>query len=812
MTERHFMRHPSPIANLLTPVWLGYLVGSALQLQQMNLWQRHIYLIFIAVALAGYALAAFNSVAFKWRWLVMFTSCAALAFATTGWRASEFVSAALVSQLEGRDLAVTGTVAAMPQRNETGLRFRFDVESAHLDGQPVRLPPKLELGWYRGVFGRGDGLGESVGELQRQPAPLQAGERWQFTLRLKAPHGGVNPHGFDYELWQWEQGVQANGYVRAGAKDPMPLKFDSSWQHPVERARGWVRDQIFERVTDDPQAAGLIAALVVGDQAAIDRADWNVFRATGVAHLMSISGLHITMFAWGAALLVGWMWRRSSALCLRVSAASAALVGGVALATAYALFSGWGVPAQRTVLMLCTVGALRLLGLRWPWPQVWLLACAVVVAADPWALLQAGFWLSFVAVGVLFATDSRASHATNTGFKGQFVSLIREQWVITLALTPLSLLLFGQVSVVGLLANALAIPWVTLVVTPLAMLGVLVHPLWDVAVLAIGAMGVFLQWLASWPFASIAVAQAPVWAGVAGVVGGVLLAMRLPKGLRWCGVPLLLPVLFWQAPRPPLGQFEMLAADIGQGNAVLVRTANHALMYDSGPRFSSESDAGHRVLVPLLRALDVKLDTLVLSHRDTDHTGGAQAVLLMQPQAMLLSSIELENALQILRPATRCVAGQHWHWDGVDFLVLHPQSDDYDDIHKTNAMSCTLRISNGQQTALLAGDIEQAQEARLVAADRINLRADVLLMPHHGSKTSSSADFLDAVQPRIALVQAGYRNRFGHPVPSVLVRYAERQVTVVDSPHCGAMMWQSWQADSVVCQRQVDRHYWQHQF
>jgi competence protein ComEC len=360
------------------------------------------------------------------------------------------------------------------------------------------------------------------------------------------------------------------------------------------------------------------------------------------------------------------------------------------------------------------------------------------------------------------------------------------------------------------LANALAIPWVTLVVTPLAMLGVLAQPLWHGAVWAIGLMSGFLQWLASWPFASVAVAQAPVWAGVAGIAGGALLAMRLPKGLRLCGVPLLLPVLLWQAPRPPVGQFELLAADIGQGNAVLVRTANHALLYDSGPRFSRESDAGHRVLVPLLRALDVKLDTLVLSHRDSDHTGGAQAVLLMQPQAALLSSIELENALQTLRPAKPCVAGQRWQWDGVNFEVLHPQSSDYGDVHKTNAMSCTLRISNDQQTALLAGDIEQAQEARLVAADRVDLRADVLLMPHHGSKTSSSADFLDAVQPRIALVQAGYRNRFGHPVSSVLVRYAERQVTVVDSPHCGAMTWQSWQAGSVVCQRQQDQHYWRH--
>ncbi len=742
-----------------------------------------------------------------------------LAFAVTGVRSGWFTRGVIDQALEGRDITVTGTVAAMPQRNEAGLRFRFDTESAQLDGQAAQLPQRLELAWYSGVFARGDGPGELMGELQRVPAPLEAGQRWQFTVRLKAPHGAINPHGFDYELWQWEQGVQATGYVRAGPKDPAPERLADTWQHPVEWARGSLREQIFERVTD-VKSAGLIAALVVGDQGAIDRSDWDVFRATGVAHLMSISGVHVTMFAWGAALLVGWLWRRSNWLCLRISAPSAALVGGIFLALAYALFSGWGVPAQRTVLMLATVGVLRLLGLRWPWPLVWLLACAVVVLADPWAMMQAGFWLSFVAVGVLFATYSRALYISNTRARDRFISSFHEQWVITLALTPLTLLLFGQVSVVGLLANALAIPWVTLLVTPLAMLGAFLPGFWDAAAWAIAFMGAFLGWLAAWPWATYSAAQAPMWAGAAGVMGGALLALRLPWRWRLMGVPLLMPVLLWQAPQPPVGQFELLAADIGQGNAVLVRTAHHALLYDSGPRFSRESDAGHRVLVPLLRALDVPLDRLVLSHRDIDHTGGAQAVLLMQPQATLLSSIELENSLQALRPAQRCVTGQHWHWDSVSFEVLHPQADDYGDVHKTNAMSCTLRISNGTQTALLAGDIERAQEAQLVDRSLVgassvdtfktDLHADVLLVPHHGSKTSSSAAFLDAVQPRIALVQAGYRNHFGHPAGPVLVRYAERHITVIDSPHCGAATWESWQPEQVRCEREVQRRYWHH--
>ena len=855
---------PADRARLFFPVLLAFVLGTAAQLQQVALHPAGVYWCFVLLALVLFALLAtkieVNSGQSGDRkssrriippglaTLVSATAAAlAIGFGSAGLRAGVFLAESLNPALEGRDITVTGVVAAMPQRNEAGLRFRFDVELARQQGHgaavasatPVKLPPSIYLGWYSGVFG----ASRATPDLQRQPEDVRAGERWQMTVRLKAPHGGSNPHGFDYELWLWEQGLQATGYVRAGAKDAVAQRLAQTWSHPVEVARQRVRDAIFERVPDR-KLAGVIAALVVGDQNAIERADWDVFRATGVAHLMSISGLHVTMFAWAAALGVGWLWRRSQRLCLAYPAQSAGLIGGVLLASAYALFSGWGVPAQRTILMLATVGLLRLSGKRWPWPLVWMLACAVVVVLDPWALMQAGFWLSFVAVGVLFATDSRASYVYGTRARGindrelaagaspgasmagffawqgsaaravmglgaSFTASVREQWVITLALTPLTLLLFGQVSVVGLVANALAIPWVTLLVTPLALLGIFFAPIWDAAAWAVQALAWYLQLLVRLPFASISIAQAPLWAGAAGLLGGILLAMRLPWPVRALGLPLLLPVLLWQAPRPAMGQFEVLAADIGQGNAVIVRTATHALVYDAGPRFSRESDAGHRVVVPLLRALDLKVDTVMLSHRDVDHTGGAIAVLAMQPQAALVSSIEDGHELQAVRRATRCVAGQRWQWDGVDFEVLHPQAADYKAGNKSNAMSCVLRIANGTHSALLAGDIEQPQEAALVASG-IRLKSDLLLVPHHGSKTSSSAAFLDAVQPQLALVQAGYRNRFGHPVAAVMERYNERKIRVFDSPHCGAATWRSAQPQEVVCQRLAALRYWHH--
>jgi competence protein ComEC len=596
--------------------------------------------------------------------------------------------------------------------------------------------------------------------------------------------------------------------VRTGSGDARPVRIGSTWQHPIERARESVRDAIFERVTD-PKLAGVIAALVTGDQSAIERADWDVFRATGVAHLMSISGLHVTMFAWLASLVFGALWRRSRRLVLRWPAQHAALIGGLLLAIAYALFSGWGVPAQRTVWMLGTAAVLRLAGRRWPWPQVWLTACAVVVGLDPWALMQPGFWLSFVAVGVLFASDAGAPREGGGGVRARLARMLREQWVVTLALAPLGLLLFQQISLVGFVANAVAIPWVTLVVTPLAMGGVLAPPLWSVAAWAVQALGLLLQWLAALPLATLSMPAPPLWAAAAGLAGGLLLALRWPWSVRLLGLPLLLPVLLWQPPRPLPGEFELLAVDVGQGNAVLVRTARHSLLYDTGPRYSLESDAGHRVLVPLLRAGGERLDTVIVSHRDSDHIGGAPAVLAMQPQAALLSSIEATHPLQAQRAARRCLAGERWEWDAVQFELLHPLETDYAANARSNDLSCVLRIANGRAAALLAGDIERLQEAAM-AARPATLAADLLLAPHHGSKTSSSAALLEVVRPRIALIQSGYRNRFGHPAAEVLARYRERGIVVIDSPHCGAARWSSAAPGAMACEREKARRYWHH--
>lgn len=522
----------------------GSVLGAALQLQQSVLWHWASYAVLTVGALAAWLALH------RWRRSVRGLLSLALLIGAmgsaglAGVRAVVYAEGALPPALEGRDLQVVGLIPQMPQRGEGSVRFAFDVESADL----ADVPRRLSLAWYAegsGLWGRGGAI--------EAPGPVHAGERWRFTVRLKAPHGSLNPHGFDHELRLWEQGVHATGYVRNGSRDPRPELLAVTWRHPVERLREAVRDAVVERVPDSRQS-GVIAALVTGDQNAIDRADWDVFRATGVAHLMAISGLHITMFAWLAALMVDASWRRSGRLMLQWPAQHAGVVGGVFLATLYAIFSGWGVPSQRTVWMLVAVGLLRLTGRRWPWPFVWLCACAVVVALDPWALTQPGFWLSFVAVGVLFAANSEAPSVGRNGIGSGLARLFREQWVVTLALTPLTLLLFQQVSVVGLLANAVAIPWVTLVVTPLSMLGVLLPPLWDAAAWSVQVLSWLLQGLARLPFATVSMAAPPLWMAVAGVAGGLLLAMRLPWSMRTLGLPLALPVLLLASAAPGHGR------------------------------------------------------------------------------------------------------------------------------------------------------------------------------------------------------------------------------------------------------------------
>ena len=743
----------------------------------------------------GLLLAALTATLTTWRRALPLAALL-LAFALGAGRAQLRIDDALPEAWEGRDVLLSGRVDSLPsatlgQGGAPGWRFAFELLDARAgpsaQDPPLALPRHMMLSAF----------GEPCGSAP----PIRAGESWQAVARLKRPHGLMNPFAFDYELWMFEQDLRATGVLRPGTLQRLaPAPFGS-----LEAWRQRLRDALDRRI-GDPAHAGVLAALSLGDQDAIAKTDWTLFRNTGVAHLLAVSGTHVTMFAWAAQWLVGRLWRRSARLCLVAPAPRVALWAGVAAAFVYALFSGWGVPSQRTVWMLASLALLRSLGLRWPWPLLLLASAVVVTAIDPWAISQAGFWLSFAAVGLLMASGSGAA---GTGWRAALREGLRSQWVATLGLTPLSLLFFQQISVVGLAANLLAIPLVTFVVAPLSLLGALVPGAWWLAEQGVRVLMAWLRWLDALPGAVWQLPVAPLWAQASGLAGGVLLALPLPWRLRACGFALLLPLL-WPAPlRPAAGTFDLLAADIGQGTAVLLRTQEHDLMFDTGPQFGPQADAGQRVLVPLARALGtMRLDRLVLSHRDIDHVGGAASVMAGLPVAELLSSLEDGHPLLRGPPHRRCEQGQRWSWDGVRFEVLWPPAAQYEDAKaKSNAMSCVLKvIDTAGRAVLLTGDIEAAQETSLVRDSAPDtLQADLLLVPHHGSKTSSTDTLLDAVAPRLALVQAGYRNRFGHPALPVLARYQQHGIRVLSSPDCGALHWQ---AGEWSCQRVLARRYW----
>jgi competence protein ComEC len=824
-----------PPATLWAAAAAGWLAGVGLQLQQAHLrpgaataalllalgvlaalaWVRHAVRR-PAAAAAGRRLAAAGAA-------MVAVAAAALGFASTEGRAAWRLAERLPPTLEGQDLQVVGVVSSLPRAGSIGIRFVFEVESAQWRGAPVQLPPRLSLGWYRGF---------DVDALLAGPMDsVRAGQRWRFTVRLRQPHGLMNPQGFDLELWLFEQGIRAGGYVRAplgATADSAPQLLAEDVAHPVQRLRQRLRDAIHARV-DDNATAGVLAALAVGDQAAIERAEWDLYRSTGVAHLMSISGLHVTMFAWMAGAAIAAVWRRHPRLLLACPAPLAARWGGLAMALAYAVLAGWGVPAQRTVGMIALVALLRSVGLRWPLHAVLLAVAVAVTAADPWALLQPGFWLSFVAVALLVAaepvTPSRPeARAAGSAWRDAaqhlragFGTSLRTQAVATAGLAPLTLVFFQQISVVGFIANLLAIPLVTLAIVPLALAGVIAAPLWDLAALLLQALQSVLQWLAGWPGAVWNAAAAPPWAMAAGLLGGAVLLLPWPWRLRLLGLPLLLPLLAPAVQRPPEGRFELLVADVGQGTAALLRTRHHLLVYDTGPPYSPEADAGERVLLPLLRARgESRIDLLVLSHRDADHIGGAASLLRALPVEAMASSLADAHPLRAGGvPHRRCGAGQRWTWDGVEFEFLHPPPELHAQAVKPNALSCVLRVraaagADGKpgRSLLLTGDIESTQEAALVRSHGAALRSDLLLVPHHGSRTSSTPAFIDAVAPTTALVQAAYRSRFGHPVPEVVARYTVRGIAVVRSDRCGA--WTLPALGPPRCERESARRYWHH--
>lgn len=698
------------------------------------------------------------------------------------------LSKKLDHELENEEITVLGYVASLPSLDSFYLQFEFSViQITDGHGQTRTGPDKIRLNWYR-------------------PYPLVVpGEKLRLIVKLKSPHGYINPGGFDYEAWLFQQRILATGYVRKNITDSG--QHDS--QFSIHTLRYFLRDKL-ANILDDSAVSGLIPALIIGDRSNMNRDQWQVLSATGTSHLLAISGLHIGLIAGFAFFLMRWVWSLwYQGACLLPAQKVASCVSVVA-ALFYAMLAGFTIPTQRALIMITVAILFGFMSRRLSASYIYAIALLSVLLIDPLAVLSGGFWLSFAAVFlILVAMNNRLE---NVGRLNSIRQWGRLQIYIYAGLIPFLIIWFNQFPLLSLIANSVAIPWVTLICIPIIMSGIPVLLLNEAAGMFILSMGneglkalwFFLQYLASIEIAQIAMPQ-PSWLALLLASAGLGLFF-VPTALpgRWLAVIYLLPLFLAQNKIMNNGEFEVIVLDVGQGLASVVKTRDHLLLYDTGPGFSTGFNTGWSVIIPYLKYSGFRrLDMIVLSHGDSDHIGGLADVMAAVEFNKLLTSVP--DKIGSSR-AEQCLAGQKWEWDDVHFEILSP----YNDYNLSgNNASCVLKISNDQHAVLFTGDIESRAEIRLIEQYRDILDVDVLVAPHHGSATSSSPALIRATSPDHVIFPTGYLNRFKFPRQEVIERYENHGTKILNTAHDGAISIQfGINATSIVKQREKSLRYW----
>ena len=782
---------------------LGFLIGTA-GLQQFAVLPGKGFLLALMAALLAIVVMAWFFRERPWSVVLGLLSSIGIGFFVASVTAHQLLAGGLPEELEGQDVVVKGYIASLPERRGRRLQFQFVPESLQWQGAVQRVPGKLLLSWYP--------------HKDYKLPSVHMGERWRLLVRLKRPHGFSNPGGFDYEAGLFQRGIRAKGYVRYFAKNAIKNAAETpvnqrlapaGGAYRVGQLRETLRSRILASIGDHP-LRGIVLALAIGDRQQITPPQWEVLTRTGTSHLVAISGLHVGLVAGFAFFLMRGLWRLSAWAVTHWPAAKAGAVAGLLAAAVYAMLAGFSVPTQRALVMVAVVMVAIIVQRHTRPSNLLALALLLVLVIDPLAVMSAGFWLSFGAVAVIvYGMSDRLAMNSHWWRWG------RVQWLVAVGLLPALLLLFQQASVVAPLANLLAVPWVSLVTVPLTLLGSVSLGfsaavggwLLGLSTLSLDMLWWWLDGLAQWKLAIWRQMAPPLWALPTAMAG--ILWLLAPRGVpaRWVGLVGLLPLLFVSPPVIPQGQARFTLLDVGQGLAAVVQTQNHALVFDAGPRFSSGFNTGEAVVAPYLRAQGRRyIDMLVVSHGDNDHMGGVAGLRGIMPVRQALSSVS-----QRIDGAGPCQAGQRWQWDGVTFVMLNPGEHVYMGGRKDNNRSCVLRVQAGEHSVLLTGDIERAAEHELVQRFGNGLASDVLVAPHHGSRTSSSPAFLTAVSPTVALFPVGYRNRYGFPKAQIVQRYVDRQVRLFDTARHGAIELQLGSKgglDAVVSHRQQAARYW----
>lgn len=693
------------------------------------------------------------------RWLALML----FGVAWAAWCGSSAMSARLPKSWEGQDIQATGYVVGLAQTNGGATSVQFQIEQASLDGQIVPWKGRARISWYD--------------QPSAFPEPCS---RWHLLLRLRRPRGPINPGGADGERSALAHGIAAVGYVRNDSNNrrlSVP-----GWC--LDQLRGSLADGIQARVHDQHDAA-LLRAFTVGDTRGLEQNDWDVARANGISHLLAISGFHVgvaAVFGLWLSHAVYWLWPLLAVRCPRVQAQA---LSALASASAYGALAGLGMPTVRTMLMIAAFALARCSRRAISSAHALAIALMAILLMNPTAVLEAGFWLSFVGVAFLIL----CMESKGRGLRGFLSELTIGQIVMTVSLLPLTMWFFGEASLVGALSNLVAVPFVSFVIVPCALLGTLLlllcppcaTPVLRVAEWLTHAQWWLLEQTASWPGAHWYLPAVQPWALVLATLGALWLFMPRGVPLRMLGVLLFLPLLWPARQMPAKGAFQAWLLDVGQGLAVIVRTQGHTMVYDTGARYPSEYNLGGAVVVPSLHALGIdRLDVLMISHADNDHAGGAPTVAAAFPMARRYSG----EPARLPIPTEQCAAGQQWEWDGVRFRVLSPNADGL--MSAANNRSCVVVVEGRAGRLLLTGDIAAAVEPQVAAALGGGPQP-VLQVPHHGSNGSSSAAFIAAIRPELGVVSAGWRNRFGHPRPEVLTRYAAASVPVFNTAVDGAV-------------------------
>ncbi len=723
-------------------------------------------------------------------------------FIFTALYVNQFYPTLNLTDMEGKDIIVKGLVDSIPKNTASKQSFIFLINARQEMANSVQKTAKTKRLWDDSFQGKVR-LSWYHNNPHQQYKPLKNGQQWQFTVRLKRPNGFLNG-GFDYEKWLYQKRIVATGYVRTGQKDEVNKKSSiASWLAGIRQN---LADKMDCVLVEYPYR-GLIKALTLGIRDDIEAQQWQAFMHTGTNHLIAISGLHISLMASLIWFVVNYLWRLSTSLNLKYPATIIASIAALVTAIAYAALAGFSLPTQRALIMLVVVFLAIILRREFLPSYVFLLALLAVVLFDPLSPLSSGFWLSFLAVAVIyFSISSRLAHKTQFSHKLLQLGCLQVSIFIGLFL-PL-MILFQQVSLISPLANFIAVPLMSLIIVPLTFVAtffiLIFEPIglffFEVLKWPIDGLFWFLDALSQWPWSFIYLPE-PSWSIITLLIIGCLLLL-MPKGWpgRWLGLILLLPIVTMEAEKLQQGELQMTMLDVGQGLAMLVRTQHHSLLYDTGNKFSEQFNMADRVILPYMRLHKLNaLDKLIISHSDRDHSGAYQElvnqilvgdVLAGEPELLPKKPLNVNSTPKldekVINPkmlVQQCKQGMQWQWDGVSFTILSPQRPIPDNKvnKKNNNRSCVLLIQTVQkQTILLLGDIEKELEKQLLKLYP-TLTADVIQVPHHGSNTSSSDDFLEQLHPKIALFSFGYRNRFHHPAQQVVRRYKQKQIKLYNT-------------------------------